>query len=397
MAPLVPDIIGNELNLVVALIIGIAFGFILEQAGFSSSKKLVGLFYGYDFTVLRVFFTGGVTAAIGLIILGHYGLVDLNLIYVNPTFIWSALIGGLIMGLGFVIGGFCPGTSICSAAIGKVDAMFFIGGSFIGIFLFAEGYPVFETLFKAGAWGNIRIFDLLGMSQELFAFLLVFMAVTAFIATTMIEKRNNRGYVDPTLQPFKLYYGLAGIAIIIGLSAFAFPERQTALKEEANNPDVVSKSKFEMMDSDELAFRIIDNDRTLQIFDFRKEEEYNELKLPNSTNWTTDNLFGKDIHKKLAIKGMKNVIVTNNEEEGKKLGYIAVELGYKDIYVLKGGIEEFKNIILNFKKPEAETRQMQATYVFREKASKKLPELIEANKKMINTGEKKSKRIIGGC
>ena len=56
MGPLVPDIIGNELNLVVALLIGIAFGFILEQAGFSTSKKLVGLFYGYDFTVLRVFF-----------------------------------------------------------------------------------------------------------------------------------------------------------------------------------------------------------------------------------------------------------------------------------------------------------------------------------------------------
>ena len=56
MGPLVPDIIGNELNLVAALFIGIAFGFILEQAGFSTSKKLVGLFYGYDFTVLRVFF-----------------------------------------------------------------------------------------------------------------------------------------------------------------------------------------------------------------------------------------------------------------------------------------------------------------------------------------------------
>jgi len=59
MAPLVPDIIGNELNLIVALLIGIAFGFILEQAGFSTSKKLVGLFYGYDFTVLRVILQQG--------------------------------------------------------------------------------------------------------------------------------------------------------------------------------------------------------------------------------------------------------------------------------------------------------------------------------------------------
>jgi len=50
MGPLVPDIISNNLNFIVALVVGILFGVILEQAGFSTSKKLVGLFYGYDFT-----------------------------------------------------------------------------------------------------------------------------------------------------------------------------------------------------------------------------------------------------------------------------------------------------------------------------------------------------------
>jgi hypothetical protein len=46
MGPLVPDIISNELNLVVALIIGVGFGYVLEQAWFSSSRKLTGLFDG---------------------------------------------------------------------------------------------------------------------------------------------------------------------------------------------------------------------------------------------------------------------------------------------------------------------------------------------------------------
>jgi len=396
MAPLVPDLIGNELNLVIAIIIGIAFGFILEQAGFSTSKKLVGLFYGYDFTVLRVFFTGGVTAMIGVIILGHYGLLDLNLIYVNPTFIWSAVVGGLIMGLGFVIGGFCPGTSVCAAAIGKIDAMIFVGGSFLGVLAFAEGYPMFEGLYKAGAWGNIRIFELAGTSQGLFAFLLVFMAVTAFIFTTMIEKRNN-GFVDSDLKPFKVYYGLAALALIIGISAFAFPERQSELKHESNNPELVAKGKFEIMDSDELAFRLLDNDKSIQIFDFRTKEEFKTLSLPRSSNWTSDNVFGKDIHKKLSTKNMKNVIIANDENEAKKLAYIASELGYKSLYVLKGGMNEFRNDILNFKRPETATRQMLATYDFREKASRKLPELIEANKKLLNTDEKKTKRVVGGC
>jgi hypothetical protein len=396
MAPLVPDLIGNELNLVIAIIIGIAFGFILEQAGFSTSKKLVGLFYGYDFTVLRVFFTGGVTAMIGVVILGHYGLLDLNLIYINPTFIWSAIVGGLIMGLGFVIGGFCPGTSVCAAAIGKIDAMIFVGGSFLGVLVFAEGYPMFENFYKAGNWGNLRIFDMMGVSQGLFAFLLVFMAVTAFIATTMIEKRNN-GFIESDLKPLKLYYGLAVVAIVIGISAFAFPERQSELKQESNNPELVAKAKFDTMDADELTFRIIDNDKNLQILDFRTKDEFKELNLPRSTNWTTDNVFGKDIHKKLEIRNMKNVIIANDENDGKKIAFILNKLGYKDIYVLKGGMNTFKNDILNFKKPETTDRQMQATYDFREKASKELPVLIEANKKLLNTDEKKTKRVVGGC
>lgn len=396
MAPLVPDLIGNELNLVIAIIIGIAFGFILEQAGFSTSKKLVGLFYGYDFTVLRVFFTGGVTAMIGVVILGHYGLLDLNLIYINPTFIWSAIVGGLIMGLGFVIGGFCPGTSVCAAAIGKIDAMIFVGGSFLGVLVFAEGYPMFESLYKAGNWGNLRIFDMMGVSQGLFAFLLVFMAVTAFIATTMIEKRNN-GFIESDLKPLKLYYGLAVVAIVIGISAFAFPERQSELKQESNNPELVAKAKFDTMDADELTFRIIDNDKNLQIFDFRTKDEFKEINLPRSSNWVLDNVFGKDIHKKLEIRNMKNVVLANDENDGKKIAFILNKLGYKDIYVLKGGMNAFKNDILNFKKPETIDRQMQATYDFREKASKELPALIEANKKLLNTDEKKTKRVVGGC
>ena len=167
MGPLVPDIISNNLNLVAALLIGGLFGMILEQAGFSSTRKLVGLFYGYDFTVLRVFFTAGVTAMLGVITLDHFGLLDMSLVYINPTFLWSAIVGGLIMGLGFVLGGFCPGTAFCAAAIGKLDAMVFIGGAVLGWFFFAEAYPLFEGLYKAANWGSPQIFETLHISQGL--------------------------------------------------------------------------------------------------------------------------------------------------------------------------------------------------------------------------------------
>jgi hypothetical protein len=68
MGPIVPLFeIPEELNLLIAFLIGLGFGFVLEQAGFSSSRKLAGMFYGYDITVLKVFFTAAITGMLGLL------------------------------------------------------------------------------------------------------------------------------------------------------------------------------------------------------------------------------------------------------------------------------------------------------------------------------------------
>ena len=95
MGPLVPLLnISNELNLLIAFAIGLGFGFALEQAGFSSSRKLAGMFYGYDTTVLKIFFTAAITAMLGLLFMSLFGWVDLDLVYVNPTYLTSAIVGG---------------------------------------------------------------------------------------------------------------------------------------------------------------------------------------------------------------------------------------------------------------------------------------------------------------
>jgi rhodanese-related sulfurtransferase len=398
MGPLVPELIGNELNFVVAFFIGVAFGFILEQAGFSTSKKLVGLFYGYDFTVLRVFFTAGVTAMLGVIALAHFGLLDISLIYINPTFLWSAIIGGLIMGLGFVIGGFCPGTSVCAAAIGKIDAMIFVVGSFLGVLIFAEGYPLFEEIYKATSWGNVTIFNTLGMSQSLFAFLLTFIAVFAFWVTTLIENKVN-GKKNPEFAATPLYVGLTGIALILGLSAFFLPNRKEAIYNKLTDVKYISSQQVKFVTSDELAFRIVDDDPNLQIIDIRTLNEYDSLSLPKSTHFSVDNLFEKDAFNLLSMKHKKNVFVANDELSEKKAVIIANELGFSNIFVLKGGLYQFKNDILEFKMPaEAANRWIKDTYIFREKASKVIPELIKQYKlKQAAVPTTKKKRVLGGC
>ncbi len=396
MGPLVPDVIGNELNFVVALFIGVAFGFILEQAGFSTSKKLVGLFYGYDFTVLRVFFTAGVTAMLGVIALGHFGLLDVSLIYINPTFLWSAIVGGFIMGLGFVVGGFCPGTSFCAAAIGKIDAMIFIVGSFIGVLIFAEGYPMFESFYKAEYWGNVRIFDTVGMSQGLFAFLLTGVAIFAFWATTLVENKVN-GKPNPEFRPVRLYAGLTGIAFIIGFSAFFLPDVKEAYLKEVENKSYVDSYEINTMTSDELAFRIMDNDKSIKIIDVRPVNDFKKFNLPNSLSFSFNELFNRDAEKLLTVKHMKYIFVADDELTSKKAAIIADKLGYVNVVFLKGGLNEFKKEILKFTVPsEIKTRREADTFRFREKASKIIPLLIEQNKNKI-IPKKESKRIIGGC
>lgn len=98
MGPLiVNEIISENANMLMAFIIGIGFGFVLESNGFSSSRRLAGMFYGYDTTVLKVFFTAAIVGALGLLFLSLFGQIDLNYIYINPTYMYSAIGGGVIM------------------------------------------------------------------------------------------------------------------------------------------------------------------------------------------------------------------------------------------------------------------------------------------------------------
>ena len=193
MGPLIPNgIISFEWSSIIAIVIGIFFGFILEASGFSSSRKLAGVFYGYDFAVLKVFFTAAITSLIGLLYMDYLGYVDMSSLYVHPTYLWGAIIGGAIMGIGFVAGGFCPGTSLSAVAIGKIDAIFNVLGIMVGIFIFSELYSLFEPLYNGYFQGNITLVDSLGINPYWFVFILTVVAIIMFAASDMIRKRVKK-------------------------------------------------------------------------------------------------------------------------------------------------------------------------------------------------------------
>lgn len=193
MGPLIPnEIIDPAWNNVLALLLGMAFGFVLEASGFSSSRKIMGTFFGYDFVVLRVFFTAAITAMVGIFYFDYLGILDFSMLYIHPTYITSAIIGGVVMGLGFSFGGYCPGTSYCAVAIGKIDALVFSIGLFFGIFVFSEVYPLIENMYLNQSLGPVKVFESLGISGELFIFLLILAAVAIFAVTSYLQQRVKK-------------------------------------------------------------------------------------------------------------------------------------------------------------------------------------------------------------
>ena len=185
----------EEISFLIAFIIGISFGFWLERAGFGSSRKLTAQFYFKDLAVLKVMFTAIITAMIGLLFFSLFGWIDLSLVYINPTYLWPQLIGGLILGAGFVVGGYCPGTSFVAAVTGRIDAYFFIFGVAFGMLVFGEAYPLFSTFHTSGSMGRFLISDWLGISIGLAGFMVIVLAILMFWGGEWIEKKVNTGEV----------------------------------------------------------------------------------------------------------------------------------------------------------------------------------------------------------
>jgi len=89
-----------------AVLLGFLFGFVLERAGFSSALKLTAQFYFKDFAVLKVMFTAIVVAMLGIVFLSLVGWLNMGQVYVPATFLWPQLVGGLLLGAGFIVGGY---------------------------------------------------------------------------------------------------------------------------------------------------------------------------------------------------------------------------------------------------------------------------------------------------
>ena len=174
-------------SLVLAFVIGVAFGWTLERAGLADAPKLAGQFYLTDLTVFKVMFSALVTAMLGLFWLGRLGVVDVSAIYVPETFIGPQLLGGLVFGLGFVACGLCPGTSCVSAATGRLDGVAVIAGLFAGVVTMGLAVPAIGPFFTNGARSTFTNPDALHLPYGVVVFGVTLMALGGF----MVAERNE--------------------------------------------------------------------------------------------------------------------------------------------------------------------------------------------------------------
>jgi len=232
-----PILPAEQAGLLVAVVVGFGFGFVLERAGFGRAQKLAAQFYGTDMTVFKVMFSAIVTAMLGMVLASGLRLADFKTVadhVTSSTLLGPMIIGGFLLGAGFVVSGYCPGTSFVAAASGKVDGVMTVLGVMAGQLLWAglEWREPFKTFHDWGDRGNLYLWELLHLPPRAGP-VIVSLAVTAaavgcFLAAERLEKAlaakaDAAARATPAGRPGRLVFAGLSAAAVLGIVALALP------------------------------------------------------------------------------------------------------------------------------------------------------------------------------
>ena len=280
----------RELGLVVAVLLGFCFGFVLERAGFGRATKLAAQFYFYEMTVFKVMFSAILTAMLGLVLASGMGLTDLKIISetaASETFIWPMLVGGLLLGAGFIISGFCPGTSIVASASGSIDGFVAFAGVICGSLLFSEAFPLLQDFYTSGAKGQLFLYNLLGIPPYLLAAFVTLMAIGAFMGAEKLERiftvkiKNLDEPASVLLPPRRLAFGILSAVAVLSVLISLLPGAP---------PRAAAEKVVITIDQTTLAHRILEQPWSLRILDVRDRQLCEKNRIPGSECVPLENL-----------------------------------------------------------------------------------------------------------
>lgn len=275
----------HEVALALAVLSGFGFGFVLERAGFGRAQKLVAQFYGTDMGVFKVMFTAVVTAMLIVVVFSGLGLTEFRAIAesaTSSTWLVPFAVGGMVVGAGFVMSGYCPGTSWVAMASGKVDGLFTVAGSILGGLFWSEleWRPAVAKLHNATDLGQLYLWELLRLPDRagpaILAAAVVAMAAGCFILVEKIE-RMRAAAADPLAVAIPggtpRRFVLAGLAAAgtVGLAALLLP---VGTQARAAAPAAVGPA--------DLARRAFDAPWTVRVVDLRPTAECAKRRVPGA-------------------------------------------------------------------------------------------------------------------
>lgn len=363
--PLDLNALGTPLTYTIFTIVGIGFGFSLEQAGFGRGTKLAAQFYFKDFAMFKVMFTAVITAMVLITGASAIGILDFRKVYVPGTYLWPVAIGGFILGVGFLVGGLCPGTSMVGAATLKLDAMVFLVGVTLGVFAFGETVPYFMDFWNTSDLGRFTLTDWLGIPTGVIALFIVLFALFLFWGAEQIEKRT--GGDDPATAPKARYVG-AGAIVLVALIVLVIGQPSTAdywgavAAEEQPRLD----NREVQIHPGELLGLMNDPYANLVMLDVRDERDYNEFHLRaakqvdpslESVEAAAPDLIG--LHPRTVI-----VAMSNGEEDATEAWKTLVANDVINVYILEGGINEWLEIFGEDAEPRPVAYPDQSAFVF---------------------------------
>ena len=348
------DVLGSNAALMLALLLGFGFGVALEKAGFGSSRRLAGIFYFRDMTVLRVMLTAMVTAMLGLQLALALGVVSAEQIYFLPTIYGSQIVGGLLFGVGFVLSSWCPGTAAVGLASGRLDALIFLGGAALGSILFNELYGFVEPLASWGDSGVKFIWAALGVSAPVFTLLFAAVAVAAFWGSEWIERKVAAG--GPYLgSRFLKAFSIVILAVALGVAMLP-PAKPVALgvamlppakPAPAATTDTGLLQAMEAgedhIEPDNLADRLMAGDAGLLLVDIRTPGEFAAFHIRGAVN-----VAAADLPEFLGPHRNKGTIVlySNGMTHPAQARDALARLGFTNAYLLTDGLQGFMQTVL---------------------------------------------------
>ena len=339
---------GSWQSIVTPLLIGLGFGAVLEMSGFGDSRKLAAQFYLKDLTVLKVMFTAIIVAAVLLGLASSLGFLDFDRVWVNPTYLAPGLVGGLIMGTGFVIGGFCPGTSVVATSTLKLDGMAFLGGVALGVLAFGETVSSFEGFWNGTAMGRFTLPELFGVDAGVVLVLVVLMALLMFLFGELAEAWFGRGERGPQLRllprrPAALAAAVGIVALAIGAAAIGQPDPEARWRRMAEDLAPKLEERAVYVHPMEVAELTRDTGVYVEVLDVRDETDYNLCHLKKSRRVSPEDLADPALAKALKAAPGNTVYftVSNDDSRATEAWKVLTAQGVPNLYIIEGGINRW--------------------------------------------------------